>query len=543
MRHDPPRSRNSIRLLTLVTALLLPALPARADDVPADGWIVWMSLRDKGRAESFRCRADGTEVTQLTKTGSNYPIWSPDGRWIAYHDLADQSHLMRPDGSNDRLISGLHVFWMHDNAGLLVLDGPNDSGYVLDPDTGDKTPFFKLSEFAEFQNTLTNFYAMTHDRRYMMVGSGLYDYGYQGANGFFQQSYSISLIDMLDKRKIYLVHLGCWAFTPPAGNLVYHIRGDGLTWPDIYRLNLADILTLSSYEPEVSYPDPDWGHEYHPQISNDNQWLVYMTSQGCHWDYQCNNEIFIHRVGSGTTSRTRVTYDESFDAFPSIYIGKPWSADDPPRLVLSPNRITFFARNAAVPEARTVLAKSSAADSPAVSAVTATPSVSWLDASVVGNKITVGLRKGQIWRGRCQANVTVTVPGLLGSPAEIPIIVDADETFPEPPVAGHDAGAIEVGMSSVDGSSIDVGSIDAGISDHPVSIATVDANATFDVPVPCDVPVESLDAGVGPVTTPIKPAQDSGCGCAMGRASRDLGAGALLLLVGLLLRRSRLRRE
>jgi hypothetical protein len=214
-------------------------------------------------------------------------------------------------------------------------------------------------------------------------------------------------------------------------------------------------------------------------------------------------------------------------------------------LVLSPNRITFFARNATVPEPRTVLAKSSAADSPAVSAVTATPSVSWLDATVVGNKITVGLRQGHIWRGRCQANVTVTVPGLLGSPAEIPVIVDADDTFPAPPVASYDAGAIDVGGSRIDGSSIDVSRIDAGTSDHPIGIATVDANAPFDGLLPCDVPAESLDAGAGPVTTPIKPAQDSsGCGCAVGRPARDLDAGALLLLlVGLLLWWPRVRRE
>jgi hypothetical protein len=514
-----PHRHSLLFILVLASGGLLPR-PAAAE-VPANGWVVWTSNRDQGHNESFRCRADGSEVIQLTKTGSTYPIWSPDGRFIAYRDAGDQTHLMRPDGSNDRLIGGWHLFWMHDNAGLAMLNG--DDGFILDPDTGTQTPFFKRSDFVEFQSTLTNFYALTHDRRYMMIGSGIYDYGYTGSNGSFQQPYSISLVDMLDMRQIYMVHLGCWGFTPPAGNFVYHIRGDGPTWPDIYRLNLADIMTLSSYEPEVAFPDPDWGHEYHPQVSNDNQWLVYMTSQGCHWDYSCNNEIFIHRLGSGTTSRTQVTYDDSFDAFPSIFIGTPWTPTDPPRLVLSPNRITFFARNASLPAPRTVLAKSSAADSPAVSAVTATTSAGWLDATVVGNTITVGLRAGHVWRGRCQANVTVTVPGLLGSPAEIPVIVDADDTFPAAP-AGHDGGTIDVGMSSIDGSSFDG--------------STIDGN-TIDAPIPSDVPIDALEPGISldGGSTPTQPSSgDSGCGCSLGRPSRDLGAGALLLLLAILWR-------
>jgi hypothetical protein len=500
------RPRSFVSILTITVAALMPR-PSVAD-VPADGWVVWTSLRDQGRAETFRCRADGSEVTQLTKTGGTYPIWSPDGRWIAYRDNADKTHLMRPDGSNDRLIGGWHLFWMHDNAGLAMLEG--DDGYVLDPDTGDRTPLFKQSEFSEFANTLTHFYAMTHDRRYMFMGSGLYEFGFTGANGTYKQGYSAVLVDMLDKRKIYMVHLGCWPFTPPAGDFVYHIRGDGPTWPDIYRLNLTDVVTLSSYQPEVSFPDPDWGHEYHPQISNDNQWMVYMASQGCHWDYNCNNEIFIHRLGTGSTSRTQVTNHEAFDAFPSIYIGTPWTATDPARLVLSPNKITFFARKTVVPASRTVLAKSSADGNPGVGSVTATTSASWLQTQVEGNKITVGLRPGQVWRGRCAATIQVTAPGLLGSPGEIQVTMDGDETFPEPPLtSSNDAGASDAEIE------LD-GDIQTDSSDGP-----------------CDVPAAGDDGG--PTTTP--PMNGSGgCGCSVGGPTRGMGAFVLLLAAACVLR-------
>ncbi len=517
-------------------------LPSLAD-VPADGWVVWTSNRVGGNPESFRCRADGTEVTQLTTTGGTYPIWSPDGRWIAYRDNGDLTHLMRPDGSGDRLIGGWHLFWMHDNAGLAMLDG--DNTYVLDPDTGDQTPLFKPSEFTEFQNTLTQYYAMTHDRRYMFVGTGIFDYGFTAANGTYTQSYSAVLIDMLDKRKIYLVGLGCWPFTPPAGDMVYHIRGDGPTWPDIYRMNLADLLTRSSYEAEVAHPDADWGHEYHPQVSNDNQWMVYMASQGCHWDWNCNNEIFIHKIGTDSTSRTQVTYDDSFDAFPSIFVGKPWTATDPPRLVLSPDKMTFFARNAAVPAPRTVLAKSSAADRPGVTGVTVATSASWFDAAVDGNKITVSVRAGQVWRGRCNGTVSVTVPGLEGSPGSIQVILDADDTFPAAPIqsVALDASAIDA-EGAIDGE----GAIDAVGSSPDGGIVSIDSalDLAVDVP-PCDadIPTQTyrVDADISHdgTASPVGKNSGSGCGCSLGQSPRRADA-LLLFLLAFLIRRRRPRR-
>ena len=518
----------------LTSVALVPRVSA--DEVPADGWVVWTSTRAGGNAESFRCRADGSEVTQLTTTGGTYPIWSPDGRWIAYRDNGDLTHLMRPDGSNDRLIGGWHLFWMHDNAGLAMLDG--DNAYVLDPDTGDTTPLFQRSEFTEFANTLTQFYAMTHDRRYMFVGTGIYDYGFTGANGTFTQGYSAVLIDMLDKRKIYLVGLGCWPFTPPAGDIVYHIRGDGPTWPDIYHMNLADLLTRSSYGPEVAYPDPDWGHEYHPQISQDNQWMVYMASQGCHWDWNCNNEIFIHKIGSGSTSRTQVTYDDSFDAFPSIFVGTPWTASSPPRLVLSPNKLTFFARNGATPEAKTVLAKSSAADSPAVSSVTVSTSASWFDATVVGNKLTVSVRPGQVWQGRCLGTVSVTVPGLEGSPGLVQVVLDADDSFPVAPVptVWLDAGVIDADGTVIDA---DGTAIDANRTLLDAPLVSIDAASVLaqDVP-PCDAVVPTVDAGPTTIVTPPGKPGSGGCSCSLASAHERRG-GLLLFLLALLLARPR----
>ena len=227
-------------------------------------------------------------------------------------------------------------------------------------------------------------YAMTHDNRYLAVGSDMYLNGFTGANGTFKQGYSAILIDLLDKKKIYMVGNGCWPFTPPAGNFVYHIRrddnGDNPSWPDIYRLDLADLDTRRSYEPEVANPDADWGHEYHPHISNDNKWLIYMTSNGCHWDYSCNNEIFLHRLGTGTSDRIRVTDHPSFDGFPDLFVGPMWQKSNEPQLATAPRHVTFHARAATMPDGQTIRIKNVGGGDLGEATAMFDPPVRWADA-------------------------------------------------------------------------------------------------------------------------------------------------------------------
>jgi Tol biopolymer transport system component len=71
------------RALLFSLAVLLVAGAVQAE-TPSDGWIVFASDRQGGRHEIYLMKADGTNVSQLTTTGAKFPIWSPDGAWIAY---------------------------------------------------------------------------------------------------------------------------------------------------------------------------------------------------------------------------------------------------------------------------------------------------------------------------------------------------------------------------------------------------------------------------------------------------------------------------
>lgn len=429
--------------MATLLAALSPVGTARAE-APADGWVVWASNRTGGRTEIYRARADGSEVVKLTDTGGTFPSWSPDGRWIEYHDETGDVFLMHPDGSGRKKLpvsnpGGVSAFWLHDGSGLAFTE-PSSSVYLYDPDTLGKKLLFKLTDFPN-RGPLFHFYAMTHDNRYLFVASDLFMEGFAVANGTFKAGYSAILVDLLDKKKMYMVGAGCWPFTPPDGDIVYHISGANPTWPDIYRMNLADLDTRSSYEPEVAHPDADWGHEYHPRISNDNKWLVYMTSNGCHWDYSCNNEIFLHRLGTKPTDRVRVTRDESFDGFPAMYVGPLWTKSSEPRLLAAPNRVTFFAREQVVPGPQTVTLKNAAGGTFDTARTTVDPAATWLDVKAQGAaNVTVSLRKDGVWRGRHKATVTLSVDG-AGAPVIVPVTLDADESFPATPPATPAPGA------------------------------------------------------------------------------------------------------
>lgn len=444
-----------MRLRCLLAAMALLVLDARARaQPPADGWITWMSNRNDARPEVYVARADGSGVTRLTTEGGTVPMFAPDGRWIAFADDVGGVFVMRPDGTEKRrLATGSPCCWLHDNAGFLVIDG-NGDGKVHDPETGDATLLFRRGDLPQFAGSSFLPNSVTHDNRYLLAGSDVFTNGFTAANGSFKQGFSAVIIDLLHKDKVYLLGFGCWPFTPPEGDLVYHIRGDNHgdapTWPDIYRMSLADLSTRKSYAPEVSHPDEDWGHEYNPRVSNDNRWISYMASTGCHEGSSCDYEIFIHRVGADATERTRVTQDPHFDGYPSMYVGPAWKKDAQARLLLTPGRITFDASAGAPPASQVVRVKNAGTDPLGAVTVAPDPAATWLQVSSGEGQLTFSVRTTGLTAGRHEAKVTVTAAAAPGASVLVPVALLADDTFPHAAAAG-DAGLVAPPAQAGDG--------------------------------------------------------------------------------------------
>jgi MYXO-CTERM domain-containing protein len=308
--------------LALVAASLFSPRATHAQ-APADGWVAWQSNRQDGRVEIYIAHADGTEVRRLTYKGGQRPRFSPDGGWISFQGFGSDDRsafVIRPDGGGlKKIFDGPPLFWKHDGAGLVCEKGTDY--HLVDPDGGGDQLLFKKSDFPRVAGSTLLPGGLTHDGRYLVAGTDLYRPGFKGDNGTFKASFAAVVLDLSHRDRVYFLGAGCWPFTPPAGTLVYHICGDCPTKPDIYRMDLGDLATRASYAPEKAHPDADWGHEYNPDISNDNKWLAYMASTGCHSGYTCDYEIFLHRLGAGTDQRVRVTEEPHFDGYPSIHIG------------------------------------------------------------------------------------------------------------------------------------------------------------------------------------------------------------------------------
>jgi hypothetical protein len=488
------RSLALFRVYFLVGLAVLAVPGSVSAQPPADGWVVWESTREEGRTELYIGRADGTEVKRLTRSGAHNISWAPDGRWIAYTDEVTGVHLIRPDGTEQtQLTPGMPVFWLHDNGGLVVRVGQTDH-FLVDPETGEREPLASLNDFPDFATNSFLPNAMTHDNRYLLLGSHIYTNGYTGANGSFKTGFSAVAVDMLLKNKIYWVGNGCWPFTPPQGDLVFHICGSGAegcqAYPDIMRLDLKDIATRSSYAPEVSNSDEEWGHEYNPRVSTDNNWIVYMTSTGCHEGFHCDYEVFIHRLGTGPKERIRVTESPTFDGYPDMYVGPLWSKSAEPRLLITPNRTTFHAAAGVTSKPRTVKIKNSGGGSLGGFQITAAdPPVPWLAIETGPSSFTLSLREDALTRGRHQTVVSIAVDGIPGATTSFPVTLVADDSYP---AALPDAGPADAG------------------------------------------PPDAGPAVDGPSTE----AQDSGCSCALGdRGGSPAGAGLLLMSLGLLILR------
>ncbi len=418
-------TRAIVPALLLCLATLLPAR-AGADDYPANGWVVWESNRADSRREIYLAKADGSGVTRLTTTGGRLARWSPDGRWIAYRSLVDESaHVMRWDKSEDkRLFDGQPLFWLHDNSGLVCR--LYEDFYLVDPETGSKTLMFKHGDFTAVADKQMDPGGITADGRWMIAGSDRYRDGHDGANGSFKAGFAAILLDLKAKEKVYFVGSGCGPSTPPTSSLVFHVCGEAAlcpTYPDVYTLDVNDLATRSSYKPEMNHPNDDWGHEYMPYPSTDGKWLAYAASTGCHDQEFCDYEIWLHPLGAGIDKRYRVTNDAKNDQYPALYVGELWQPAKSPSLLLNPSLLSFEAKPGETPAEQKIAVKNAGGGTLDALSVQLTYAAGsgWLTAKVSGSgneqQVTVSVKTDGLAAGTYQGTVQLSAANATNSPA------------------------------------------------------------------------------------------------------------------------------
>lgn len=262
--------------------------------------------------------------------------------------------------------------------------------------------------------------------------SDRYRNGYSGTNGTFNAHNSVVLLDTEDPGKIWFVGEGCEPTTPPSGGLIYHICGGGdcaATQPDVYRMNLADRQSRSSYSAEISYEDTNWGHEYFPRVSTDGQWLTYGASSGnpaCHSHDTCDYEIHLHQLGASSTSRIRLTTDGGNDQWAHLYVGELWQGAGP-SLALQPTSLSFNAvAGGADPAARSVEVRNTGGGT--LETVQIGTTQTWLEVtrsgSGNGQSLSVQPRVADLTVGNHNATVEVSVVSADGSPKSLSVTIE-----------------------------------------------------------------------------------------------------------------------
>ncbi len=531
MHTAAPASVARSRFVALTIALLASCFvsPTLAAPPPDNGWLVWASNRLAARHEIYLLKLGaGGEPVRLTHNGGEMPAWSPDGRWISYHHPGDHTtHVVRPDGSDDHSVcNGFPVFWMHDNSGVVCAvlktdwvgwEGMSRSDQYLlaHPELGTSTELFKRSDFKQLDDGFGSLGikhlipgGITNDGRWL-VGwvFGLFELGYTADNGRFQSTHSSVALDLRDKNKLYYLGPGCTTTTPSQGALVYNVSREGGTAPDIYSLDINEIMTRNTYQKVMGRADADWGHDYFPRISTDNRWLTYGASTGCHPWYDCDYEIFLHELGTDSTQSVRLTTNPANDNYPHLFVGEPWKPEPEARIGLAPDRVLLHGTAAAPPPARQVVAWSAGGKplGPAQAQVSYDSGPKdWLEITTTvtaqGTNFVLTPKTSGLASGQHTARVAIVAAGAVNSPRSFPVQL----TYTGSGVALP--GATDAGADAV------AGDDDTG------------------VPADTDASAAGSDASGDGTAAPAGPDDSSGCGCRVGRPTAPasaVSAGAL----------------
>jgi hypothetical protein len=310
-----------IRFVVVLCVLPLTSGLACAATTRPSGYIVWSSSRGGEVNRIYRMNADGSGIVRLVDEESDYPRWSPDGRWISYV-TPDATWVMHADGSGKKKLP-VQIDWPEwaANGGALLGGQIDDQKRLLvryDFDSGTTKTMVDFDVFPHLKGAWISKPALSPDGRWVFVMTTRFDGGYTATNGSFRPSgpWAAAGLDLQNSAAIYYVGDGCQPAVDPAGKMVYHSHGESGM---IGGMEIGDA-GRKSYR-LMTKPDKDVVWAYCPAVSTDGRWITYIgANRHESWgvgDY----DVYLQALDQPEAQRVRLATDPANDRWPHFYAG------------------------------------------------------------------------------------------------------------------------------------------------------------------------------------------------------------------------------
>lgn len=266
-------------------------------------------------------KADGTQIVRLAEEESDYPRWSPDGKWISYV-TPDATWLMRPDGSGKRKLTAQIDWpdWSADGKALVGVQVDEKTRKIVRHDiaSGKTTEIVDLDTFTHLKDARVAKLAIPPDQRRTFVMTDRFDGGYTATNGRFRPTgaWAVAALDLKSGDSLFFVGDGCQPALDPSGEFLYHARGD---IGAIAQMR-ADDRSRKSHRAFTTV-DKEVAWAYCPAVSTDGKWLSYVgASRHESWgtgDY----DVYLQPIDRPEALRLRLAQHPANDRWPHLYVG------------------------------------------------------------------------------------------------------------------------------------------------------------------------------------------------------------------------------
>ena len=290
----------------------------------AAGKIVWSSSR-RGNHDLFVINTDGSGERALTEgdTVDWFPRFSPDGARILFV-RSRKGWVSERDANTD---GKWDLFTISPEGGVATKVADNASwGTWVD---GTNILFVRGTKL--FRKNLES------DQEKLLVDSN----GYGELDGALLQQPQISPAGRYiaitlrgSKRETGIWDLeektwtrtgdGCQINWTPDGQAVYWVHPTGNGGSRVFKMA---VKGAAAAEPEVSDDERTFidlpgrrSHEYFPQLSGDEQWLVWAATQRGHDHDIADYEVYLWKVNESPENAARLTFHSGNDRWPDIYL-------------------------------------------------------------------------------------------------------------------------------------------------------------------------------------------------------------------------------